>query len=276
MKLATTRTVAALAAVGLLLGGATGCAAKRKRKEAQQVVLTVDAQYHKGLELLEKRDLRKARTTLERVEFTPDSRIVYEPLVKLAIADATFWAGDDLSLIDARSLYLDFVTLYGDHPLAPYAQLQAGVCSLLQVNSPSRDQSETRVAMQDLETVLKRYPTSRWAPLAREKIREAERSLAEHEFLVGRFYIKRKRYLAGTQRLRGLLNDFPEYAAKDKVYFYLAKGLIKGDNDAEGKLYLETLLADFPQTEYAKRARELLLQIKPGDAASSADGKPRG
>ena len=55
-----------------------------------------------------------------------------------------------LAYIDARQLYLDFVTLYGDHERAPYAQFQAGVCALAQANQPSKDQSQTYAAFADL------------------------------------------------------------------------------------------------------------------------------
>ena len=49
--------------------------------------------------------------------------------MRIGVADATFYQGHDLALIDARNLYLDFVTLNADHELAPYAQFQAGICS---------------------------------------------------------------------------------------------------------------------------------------------------
>jgi len=198
---------------------------------------------------------------LERVDFPDESRRrTYEPRVRLALADTTFYLGDQLSLIDARSLYLDFVTLYGDHPLAPYAQLQAGMCSLLQVNDPSRDQSQTLEAIRDLREVERRYPTSPYARVARLKIVEANANLAEHEFLVGRFYLKRKRYRAAAERFRTVLQRYPRYPEPEKIYFHLGKALVLEDNAEEGNLYLSKLVEDYPSSDYVKEARRLLPQ----------------
>jgi outer membrane protein assembly factor BamD len=255
-----------LVMVLVILAGAAGCGKKKRRRATQEYVAT-EALFQQGLELMEKRELRRARQVFERIEFTAENRTTLEPLVRLALADATFYALDDLSLIDARSLYLDFVTLYGDHPMAPYAQLQAGVCSLRQVNHPSKDQAQTLEAIRDLKEVVKRYPDSTYARIAGEMIGRGDWNLAEHEIIVARFYLKRKAYQACAQRLRGVLRRYPDFRGKDRIYFYLGKSLVLGGNDVEGRLYLDKLLADFPQTEFAEEAGKLLAR-KPAEPAS--------
>ena len=87
-------------------------------------LLTAEDLYRQGVAAIEQRKLR-VRTLLERIHSAQD-RPDLEPPVRLALADATFYLGDDVSLIEAHAKYLDFVTLYGDHAQAPYAQFQAG------------------------------------------------------------------------------------------------------------------------------------------------------
>lgn len=242
----------------LLLGSATGCA-KKRRAAAVQSFATTSESYYDGAMALEKRNLRKAKSTFERMAYqAAEDRRVYEPLARIGIADSTYYLGDTLSLIDARSLYLDFVTIYGDHPLAAYAQLQAGICSLKQVNHPSRDQSQTLMAIRDLVEVERRYPTSAYSRVARQKVNEATGNLAEHEFLVGKFYAKKKRWEAAASRLRGILQRYPEFHEMDKVYFYLGKALLKQENSVEGLLYLDKLRQDYPDSKYAKPAANLV------------------
>lgn len=258
-----------LAAVALLaFVPVPGCAGRRQRARAEVEVLTPEAAYARALQQLGAGRLRRARSHLEKVPFTADSRPVLEPLVRLALADAIFYAGDDVSLVDARSKYLDFVTYYGDHPRAPYAQLQAGVCSLKQARHPSRDQSDTRVALGDLREVERRWPTSPYVRAARDMIALGEGKLAEHEFIVGRFYYQKKAYASAIGRFRSLLEHYPRYREKEKVYFYLGQALLRSGNAVEGRVYLDKLVADYPNGRYAQQARKVLGAASPAEGAN--------
>jgi len=240
------------------LAFAEGCAGRRHRARGEAEIRTAEEAYARALEELSLGHLRRARARLEKVPLTAESRPALEPLVRLALADATFYLGDDLSLADARGKYLDFVTFYGGHPKAPYAQLQAGVCSLKQARHPSRDQSTTRVAIEDLREVGRRWPSSPYARAARGVLGLAEARLAEHEFLVGRFYYERKAYPSAVRRFRDLLDTYPGYHGKEKVYYYLGQALLRSGNAAEGRLYLDKLLTDYPNGRYAEQARKTL------------------
>ena len=253
------RVLAGLAAVAMLAAGA-GCASRREAKQ-EVALLTAEDLYRKGIASLEQRKLHEARNYLERIQYSAQNRPDLEPLVRLALADATFYLGDDVSLIEARAKYVDFVTLYGDHPQAPYAQFQAGVSSLKQVNDPSRDQSQTEIALADLREVGRRWPTSPFAEAADQMIAVAHDHLAEHELLVARFYAKRKKYQAASDRLRGLLDRYPRYARKDQVYLLLGQALVKMNSTAEGRVYLDKLLADYPDTAAAREAKKLLAEL---------------
>jgi outer membrane protein assembly factor BamD len=215
----------ALLAVLTLCG--TGCAAKKPpATKPPAEVLTAEAVLAQVDVAMAHHQLRKAKTLLQKIQFTQAERPVYEPLVRLALADATYYMGDDISLIEARSKYIDFVTLYADHPQAPYAQFQAGMCSVKQIISASRDQAQTQIAIDDFMEIDKRWPKSPYARAARQFIGKGQDGLAEHEFIVGNFYLKKKAYQAATERFTGLLDKYPTYRHKDKVYYYLGRTLL--------------------------------------------------
>jgi outer membrane protein assembly factor BamD len=253
------RSLRNAAVLALALAAAAGCASRKKEVlEAETERLSAEGLYERSQLELAQGSLRKARLDLERVQFTSEDRPKLEPLVRLALADVSFYQGDVISLIEARSKYLDFVTLYSDHPKASYAQLQAGVCSLKQVRDPSRDQEQTRKAIADLREVAKRYPKSVYVDPAQDMIAQAEKSLAEHEFTVGYFYYKRKSYEAATQRFRTILEEFPKYPEREKLYFCMGQSLIRGNNESEGRIYLDKLLTDYPEGEFADDAKKAL------------------
>jgi len=264
------RILAGLAIVAALVATGAGCASRRKPKQ-EVALLTAEDLYQQGVAAIEQHKLREARTLLERIQYSAQDRPDLEPLVRLGLADATFYLGDDVSLIEARAKYIDFVTLYGDHPQAPYAQFQAGVASLKQVNDPSRDQSQTDTAVADLREVGRRWPGSPWVEAADQMIAVAQDNLAQHEYLVARFYAKRKKYQAASDRLRGLLDQYPRYAHKDQVYLLLGQALVKMNSTEEGRVYLDKLLADYPGTASAREAKKLLTEMgdKPGGRAEN-------
>jgi len=261
---------AAVPFVVLLLAAfvATGCAARRERSRAEARIIDPAELYRRGMDEIAKGRYTRAKTFLDRIQYSPEGRVGLEPLVRLALADVAFYTGDDLSLIDARSKYLDFVTLYGDHPKAPYAQVQAGICSLEQANSPSRDQSQTRVAINDLREVERRYPQSPYARAAADLIVRAESNLAEHDFLVGRFYFKRKAWLSASERFRGILDRYPNFGGKEKVYYELGQTLLRMNNRTEAELYLGRLVDDYPNGRYAAEAKRLLGRSEDADGTA--------
>jgi outer membrane protein assembly factor BamD len=238
----------------LLLLASSGTVHAKKKKSQEATYITAEEIYRRAMAEIQEDDLRDAQTLLERITYGPDNRDELEPLVRLGVADATFYQSYGVSLIDARSLYLDFVALYGDHPAAPYAQFQAGVCSLKQVVHPSRDQSQTHQAIADLRVVEQRWPGSVFARAARSMIREAEHNLAEHDFTVGKFYLKRKAPMAAVERFQGILDRYPQWKEREKLYYYLGQAQLRAGNDSEARIYLDKLVTDYPHGEFRKDA----------------------
>ncbi len=265
-----TRACALLLGLVLVAGG-NGCAAKKARAAKQAAeMLTADTALAQFAAAMDLHQLRKAKIILQKIQFTQAERPVYEPLVRLALADSTYYLGDDLSLIEARAKYLDFVTLYADHPRAPYAQFQAGMCSVKQIYSASRDQAQTKIAIDDFKAVEKRWPSSAYARAARQFIGKGQDGLAEHEFIVASFYLKKKAYRAAADRFSGLIEKFPAYRQKDKVYYWLGRTLMDADQPAEGRVWLDQVLNEYPRGKYAPMARALLADSAKKDAAKAA------
>lgn len=242
-------------AVGLLLVClAPGC----KKKATVGVPMST---FDEGMDHLSQRKLRQAVATLKRIEFMPETRDRIEPLARLGLADATFYQGTSLGYIDARGLYLDFVTLHGDHRQAPYAQTQVGFCSLQQVNHPSKDQTETHKAIDDLSQVERRWPNSPFVGAANLLLREARSNLAESEFIIGKFYLKKKQYGAAIDRFDRVVTGFPDYPEIETVYYYLGTAHLRAGNDLESRVYMNRVVTDYPGGKYRRPAAKRLASL---------------
>lgn len=202
--------------------------------------------YYKARELFQK--------VLGRQDTTPD----LIALVHLGLADAYFFDGGLINLAEALSRYTNFLTFYPNHARADYAQYQLGLCYLRQAASPDRDQSQARKALAELDKVAATYPNSEYVAAAQKEAAKARELLAEHDFRIGNFYFRQKAYTGAVQRLREVLDGYPGYSRKDKLYLILGQSLIGLKKDDEGRLYLEKLVAEYPASRYADEAREFL------------------
>jgi hypothetical protein len=66
-----------------------------------------------------------------------------------------------------------------------------------------------------------------------------------------------------------ILDRYPRYVGKDKVYYYLAHSLIHTERPEEGAVYLEKLRETYPDSAWAQKGARLLKSTE-GEAAAAA------
>lgn len=214
--------------------------------------------YEMGAKELEKENYYQARTLFERVVRRSKDDPEISPLVLLGLADSYYGKKGILNLTEAMTRYSGFLTFYPSHPRADYAQYQLGLCHFQQVYAPDRDQKETGVALEEFRKVQAQFPGSPYVDLAGEKILDAYDLMAEHEFRVGTFYHDQGRYLGAIGRYLTILDRYPRYDGKDRVYYYLAHSLLRTERPEEGAVYLEKLREAYPESAWANKAARLL------------------
>ena len=218
--------------------------------------------YEKGVALINQRKFESARKSLTEVgtrEATPPE---LDALVKLAIADSYFYQTGLENLIEAQSRYTQFVSFYPSHEMASYAQFQIGVCYLRQSPQPHLDQSFTRQAMDEFDKVARLDPQGRYVLSAAQMREFCIQKLAQHDYDVGRFYIRRKAWNGAVARFKDILEYYPSYSATDGVYYNIGYCLMKAGNDADAEIYLQKIVRDYPASRYVPEAKEALAKLK--------------
>ena len=89
-------------------------------------------------------------------------------------------------------------------------------------------------------------------------VHQAQHNLAEHSFTVGKFYLNRKAPMAAVQRFQEILDNYPYWREREKLYLYLGQAQLRAGNDTEARIYLDKLVTDFPNGEYRKTAQKEL------------------
>ena len=180
----------------------------------------------------------------------------------LRIADTFYEQGDPVNLVEAQYKYRDFINRYPTSDQADYATLRIAMCSFRQMERPDRDQTKTREAVEKFNDMLRTYPNSPLRAEAEARRQEALDRLGKHERLVARFYMKRGSWNAALQRLNFLIDTYPQYAERDAAFFDLGTTLSHLGRNDKARLYFERVLSEFPQSEYADRARRRLNDTK--------------
>ncbi len=98
-----------------------------------------------------------------------------------------------------------------------------GMCHYVQIGAIDRDQTETIRARREFERLVARFPQSKFSILAEKMIRECKTKLAEHEFYVGNFYFKQKKYDAALKRFETIARDYAGVGLDLKVESYIAE-----------------------------------------------------
>jgi len=112
-----------------------------------------------------------------------------------------------------------FIRTYPTHPNVDYAYYLKGVVNFeenlgfLEKMMPSRvrdrDQSAARDAFIDFSELLRRFPESRYAADARQRMVFLRNNLAAYEIGVADYYMRRHAYVAAANRARNVLEVYP-------------------------------------------------------------------
>ena len=144
---------------------------------------------------------------------------------------AAFANYQDNKYDDAINALDRFIQLHPGNRDIAYAYYLRAISYYEQISDVSRDQKMTRMALESLEELVRRFPDSRYTRDAQLKIDLARDHLAGKHMEIGRFYQNQGEFLAAINRFRAVIQDFqttthaPE-ALHRLVECYLALGVI--------------------------------------------------
>jgi outer membrane protein assembly factor BamD (BamD/ComL family) len=86
---------------------------------------------------------------------------------------------------------------------------------------------------------------------------------ARHNLDVARWYLtKRKAYEGARDRLQEIVDTYPDFSRMDEVLFLMGEASLKLGKNDKAVDYYNGMLKAYPESEFAKRARERLDELK--------------
>jgi outer membrane protein assembly factor BamD len=252
------------------------CSGHKKPDAVTQELLSKSKEelFEKGKALIERKKYEAGRKYLTFVfETYPNDPLGRDAL--LLVADSFFKQGGATGFTEARFRYRDYLNRYPGASRRDYARYQFALTYDKEIERPDRDQTSTREAIDQYRALIREYPTSGFSGAARERIRVLSDLLAEHEFSVGFFYMRKGAPTAALARFTELEQRYPEYGAKDKLLFYSARVLEKLGRREEADRYYGRVITEFPDSEFARKARSARGEKAPAPATATANPPPK-
>ncbi|HSB09439.1 MAG TPA: outer membrane protein assembly factor BamD [Blastocatellia bacterium] len=95
---------------------------------------------------------------------------------------------------------------------------------------------------------------------ARDEVKEIA---AKHNLEVARWYLtKRKAYEGARDRLQEIIDSYPDFSRMDEVMFLMGEAHFKLAKNEKAVEYYNGLLKAYPESEFAKKARARLDELK--------------
>ncbi|HEY2243568.1 MAG: outer membrane protein assembly factor BamD [Xanthobacteraceae bacterium] len=214
-----------------------------------------DSLYNQGLFLLNtKQDYKEAAKKFDEVDReNPYSEWARKALLMSAYAYYQAELYDDC--INSAKRY---VTLHPGSPDAAYAQYLIGSSYYDQIVDVSRDQARAEKAIDALQQVVRKYPSSEYAVSAQKKIGMARDQIAGKEMDVGRFYLNKRDFIGAINRFKVVVTQYQttrhvEEALMRLSECYAALGIID-----EAQTAAAVLGHNFPDSAWYKDAYRLV------------------
>ena len=234
----------------LVLAGLLGCTEASQPYRAG----SVEDLYNAAMDMLLDGDYSGSSGAFEEVE-RQHPYSIWATKAQLMASYAYYQEGDyDEAVIAAER----FISLHPGNADIAYAHYLVGLCFYEQISDVGRDQKMTRLALEEFNTVIRRFPASRYARDASLKVDLARDHLAGKEMEIGRTYQDLEFYVAAINRFRTVIESFqttshvPE-ALHRLTESYLALGVMD-----EAQMTAAVLGHNFPGSEWYADAYALL------------------
>jgi len=219
---------------------------------------SVQKLYAEARSELSDRNWENAIKHYERIESRyPFGRFAQQAQIEVAYAH---WKNEDSA--SALSAIDRFVKQHPNHPSADYMYFLRGLINFNDdlgilgffsgQDMSERDPKAAAEAFGAFKELVVRYPESKYAPDAIQRMNYLVNALASHEIHVARYYLKRKAYVAAANRAQYAMKTYPGAPANEEglvvmVKAYDALGMTTLRDDAE-----RVLNRNFPDSIYLR------------------------
>ncbi|KQN94544.1 transporter [Sphingomonas sp. Leaf231] len=256
-----------VAALAISLAGCSG--GGRNRADLPYVARDVGTLYSAAKQRLDQARYKEAAALFDEVE-RQHPYSIWARRAQLMGAFSYYLSGDYTQAIQGSQRFL---SVHPGNRDAPYAYYLIAMSYYEQINDVTRDQKITQQAQDALGELMRRYPNSRYAADARLKQDLVSDHLAGKEMEIGRFYERRRQWLAAMLRFRRVVDQYQTTTHAPEALLRLTETYLALGVRNEAEKSAAVLGANYPGTDWYSRAYKLMKDNPPATIAPLAPGE---
>lgn len=141
---------------------------------------------------------------------------------------------------------------------APYAQYIVATSYYEQIVDVGRDQDLTERALKELNEIVRKYPDTDYARDARLKMDLANNHLAGKEMEIGRYYLKKRAYVAAINRFKVVVQKFQTTSHIEEALARLTEAYMSLGVHSEAQTAAAVLGHNYPGSKWYEESYVLL------------------
>ncbi|MCB2207575.1 MAG: outer membrane protein assembly factor BamD [Bacteroidetes bacterium] len=167
----------------------------------------------------------------------------------------------------ASHYYKQYAQMYPMSDKAEEASFLSAYCNYLASPRPTLDQSNTFLALKELQLFIDMYPKSSKVDEANKLMDDLRNKLEIKNYNIGKLYYRMEDFQAAITSFQNLLEDFPDTEYKEEILYYITKAYFVY---AEKSIYTKkleryektieaynNLLFLYPESEYLREVESI-------------------
>ncbi|UOD51648.1 outer membrane protein assembly factor BamD [Orrella daihaiensis] len=233
----------------------SGCSSFGEDEYDETAGWSVERLYQDG-----KEEMNAGNWTVAAERFTAvEARYPFGPFAQQSLINLAYvqWKQSEPEM--ALATISRFQRQYPNHPGSDYMLFLRGLilftppssrlAFLSQQDPAERDPRALRESYAAFEELITRFPQSRYAEDARQRMNWLVNTMAEHQVHAARFYYERQGYVAAINRAQSVLTDYEGVPATEEALYIIMMSYQKLDMPDMSKDAERVLLANFPNTQ---------------------------
>lgn len=224
---------------------------KIKKKEELQ---SAEFLYTTALNEYEEGKLQSAIDFLKTIESNYSySRINQKSILMIAYI---YYEGNDY--IKSLEYLKKFKNTFPASKYFSYAEFLIGLCLYDQINIVSKDQTNTALALQQFNKIIKEYPNSLYAQESKVKIDLINEQLAGHEMYIARYYISKEKWISAILRLQIVIEKYQSTIFIDEALHRMVEINYRLGNLETAKKYASILGYNYNSSDWYKKTYKIV------------------
>ncbi len=231
----------------------TSCSSENKKisiiKEDDLELQMIDA-YKEGYKELERGDVIYAARKFNEAELLyPQSEWASKAVLLSAYA---YYSQNyyDRSIEELER----FIKKYPKHKNMDYAYFLLAMCYYENIIDEKKDLKPLLLSKQKFEFILKNYPDTDFAQDAKFKIALIQDVLASKEMYIGKYYLKKEKWVAAINRFKTILNKYETTIYVEEALHRLVETNYKIGLEDEAKKYANLLGYNYQSSQWYEQS----------------------